>query len=478
MKIKKTYQGAVPLNRISNQENVSELNTYSTQYLNTKSTYIGFNEPGKEEQVWIQKGKNMFNHRDLLTVGWLEQHGTEFVFNDVFYYSEIKVKCQFKIGASYTASFNIKEQSMATTATVVVYYTDGSILEKNLDVYNTGRHFITFIPTKEVRDIDLRFFRLSNNTTSRTGKVDEIQIEHGDKMTEYEIYAEPVVYLRNAAGLYEPYIKNRVHIGYDRPLNGEEVWIQKSKNLFNIHNLTMVTGSVDNAAGIITVNSYSNQAKPVLRCLAPGLVAGKTYILSATTTCDQNYIYLAGSSSIWYFGVPRKLTQAELDNYILFYGWNNKDGITSTISQIQIEEGTWITEYEPYIENKIYLKDEKGQYINFYNDEVILYDKTSGSNATITLLDDASKYKDLEIIFNAEGVYNSMKVSRPNNKLISLDANVSFGDDNYIKVSKWEIVGNTIHLRTAHAYRLNASGISDFATNTCQVFITKVIGHK
>ena len=34
MKIKKTYQGAIPLNRISNQEDNSELNTYSAKYIN------------------------------------------------------------------------------------------------------------------------------------------------------------------------------------------------------------------------------------------------------------------------------------------------------------------------------------------------------------------------------------------------------------------------------------------------------------
>ena len=36
MKIQKKYQGAIPLNRISNQEDNSELNTYSTIYLNEK----------------------------------------------------------------------------------------------------------------------------------------------------------------------------------------------------------------------------------------------------------------------------------------------------------------------------------------------------------------------------------------------------------------------------------------------------------
>lgn len=34
MKIKKTYQGAIPLNRIANEYNQSEINTYSTNYIN------------------------------------------------------------------------------------------------------------------------------------------------------------------------------------------------------------------------------------------------------------------------------------------------------------------------------------------------------------------------------------------------------------------------------------------------------------
>ena len=34
MKIQKVYQGAIPLNRISNQEDDSQINTYSTEYIN------------------------------------------------------------------------------------------------------------------------------------------------------------------------------------------------------------------------------------------------------------------------------------------------------------------------------------------------------------------------------------------------------------------------------------------------------------
>lgn len=36
MKIQKTYQGAVPLNRIANEHNESDINTYSTNYTNSQ----------------------------------------------------------------------------------------------------------------------------------------------------------------------------------------------------------------------------------------------------------------------------------------------------------------------------------------------------------------------------------------------------------------------------------------------------------
>lgn len=35
MKIQKKYQGAIPLNRIANEHNESEINTYSTNYINS-----------------------------------------------------------------------------------------------------------------------------------------------------------------------------------------------------------------------------------------------------------------------------------------------------------------------------------------------------------------------------------------------------------------------------------------------------------
>ena len=43
MKIQKVYQGAIPLNRIANEYNESELNTYSTNYINAQVEGISQN---------------------------------------------------------------------------------------------------------------------------------------------------------------------------------------------------------------------------------------------------------------------------------------------------------------------------------------------------------------------------------------------------------------------------------------------------
>jgi hypothetical protein len=236
MKIKKTYQGSVPLNRISNQGDNSEFNTYSTQYLNSKFCAISPTQPVNGEEVWIKTGKNIFNHNNLDVVGWLSQNGTEFSFDDMFYYSEIKIRKSFEVGVPYTYSFTIKEQSRATVATVVYWYKDGEYLERNVDTFTPGRYYITLAPEKEVSSVDIRFFRLNNNTTPRTGKVDEIQIERGDQMTDYEPYIEKSIYVRNVSGNYDEVYHEGPEDSYSTWEKRAGTWITGKplyKRLFN-----------------------------------------------------------------------------------------------------------------------------------------------------------------------------------------------------------------------------------------------------
>ena len=51
MKIQKKYQGAIPLNRIANEHNESEINTYSTNYVNSQLTTLQNDVDGLQADV-------------------------------------------------------------------------------------------------------------------------------------------------------------------------------------------------------------------------------------------------------------------------------------------------------------------------------------------------------------------------------------------------------------------------------------------
>lgn len=58
MKIKKTFQGTVPANKILNADSSSETDTYSCKYINDISVVVSPTEPTTGEKVWMQHTSN------------------------------------------------------------------------------------------------------------------------------------------------------------------------------------------------------------------------------------------------------------------------------------------------------------------------------------------------------------------------------------------------------------------------------------
>jgi len=117
-----------------------------------------------------------------------------------------------------------------------------------------------------------------------------------------------------------------------------------SKNYFNVN---VITGDTitNNGDGSLTVPQYANIVNAKLSEICPNMRAGNTYTLSLTSTSSYKYIYLVGSSSIWYSGDSRTITEAELNAKINIYGDRNT---TSTIKDIIINDGTEAIPYEEY----------------------------------------------------------------------------------------------------------------------------------
>ncbi len=99
-------------------------------------------------------------------------------------------------------------------------------------------------------------------------------------------------------------------------------------------------------------NKYGHAPTMVMfRTVCKNCVAGKTYVLTAISPSEHQYIYLDGANTTWLFGTARVLTEEMLDSYVVLYGYNTEqqiEGKICTISNIQIELGETATPYTPY----------------------------------------------------------------------------------------------------------------------------------
>lgn len=160
---------------------------------------------------------------------------------------------------------------------------------------------------------------------------------------------------------------------------------QKSKNLFNINNLTFTQGSevgwqVSNNQIIgASNNKYGYFKTSVFRFLKPNI----SYTLSYLTDSGSNYIYLYTGSTTgitWNNGTTKIFTQSEIDSILenvgIFYG---SETSLVTYSNIQIEQGSVATEYQPYNGAIVHEKD--------LNERVSTYSMIPSSNKITNIFD-------------------------------------------------------------------------------------------
>ena len=66
MKIRKTFVGNLPDNKIVNSNSTSETDTYSCKYLNKRNVIVSSEEPTTGEEVWIEKSANLFDKNGII----------------------------------------------------------------------------------------------------------------------------------------------------------------------------------------------------------------------------------------------------------------------------------------------------------------------------------------------------------------------------------------------------------------------------
>ena len=114
--------------------------------------------------------------------------------------------------------------------------------------------------------------------------------------------------------------------------------------------LQLITNNGDylqvTASATSTASGVGNPG--TLKDLAPSLRVGETYTLSAVSTGTTKALYLNIAVVTWVFGQAMTITQAMLDSRVYFYA--SGKSTTAHVSQIQIEKGTSISPYEPYVD--------------------------------------------------------------------------------------------------------------------------------
>ena len=136
------------------------------------------------------------------------------------------------------------------------------------------------------------------------------------------------------------------------------------KNLFDVSKITNIANLTNNGDGTLTIsaNALYGTTKETLTQVCPILKTGDNIVFSFSSPGRQN-IYLQKSRRVFTNNLKYTITQDDLDSQITFYGYQSSDteyGQPCLISNIQIELGTVVTDYMPYVEPTEYTPNADG----------------------------------------------------------------------------------------------------------------------
>ena len=177
---------------------------------------------------------------------------------------------------------------------------------------------------------------------------------------------------------------NNVIVSSEEPTTGEEVWLEKGKNLINFQSFKVSSG--DGTYGVYGITLLN--LKPLTSYVisfTKSRIEGSTISNSALYPWYKIYFYkndtllstesCSSSNVINGFASGSKnlskqfVTPTECNRVQIFFDNNNGDANLNTlVSNIQLEQGEVATSYEPYVPKKIHTKNGNG-YEEFYNEE-------------------------------------------------------------------------------------------------------------
>lgn len=151
-------------------------------------------------------------------------------------------------------------------------------------------------------------------------------------------------------------------------LNRKKVWMQKGKNQFN-KNKKLLNAWI-NDQGNITVYENKNVVSELIPCKPNTTYTVSGYpssVFVKVVSYNKNREYINVIIDIQSSETKQTFTTGNNDCYIrIGYG-----DCETTINSLQLEQGSIATEYEKYIEPKIYVKNDNNVYEEYFNKDKI-----------------------------------------------------------------------------------------------------------
>ncbi len=161
-------------------------------------------------------------------------------------------------------------------------------------------------------------------------------------------------------------------------LNRKKVWMQKGKNLFNYNDVVKIFPKVtvlENTKNSVKVSTTGDYAR--VEVTLEKLLANKQY------TIQTEIVNTSGSNAGLYYDSTVSDTKTDTafksiitatsdeSGNLSFYLYANRSASTTAyevqFNNIQVEQGSTATDYEEYIEPKIYIKNDNNVYEEFIN---------------------------------------------------------------------------------------------------------------
>lgn len=160
-----------------------------------------------------------------------------------------------------------------------------------------------------------------------------------------------------------------VIVSSEEPTTGEEVWVQRGKNLFDKNNYNLVNGLVDDTSLILNKNDKGRNVYLKVKPNTTYTIRKEIAVSELAATSFVNEPIIGSIATQWIGGFEKKqitITTGQNDNYLCVYVYYDTVSIGTfeeVLNSLEIEEGSSITP------KKIHTKNDNGVYEEFYNEE-------------------------------------------------------------------------------------------------------------